>query len=109
MAQPRRKSDHYEEDHTPERGISLHRRGLNGHTKWVVGVVSTAIVSALAFLLVQDRNGFERRLIAVEAATLEMTRYQSAHGAESAVRWDEIKRSLEEIKADLKEVKRQKR
>jgi len=108
MAPPRRREDSEKHDYRRLRG------GLqNGHTKWVVGVVSAGIVTALGWLLVNDRTGFDRRLIAVEAhvvAVETLTRTtqaaQQAHVMQATARWEEILRRLSEIQADVKEVKR---
>jgi len=108
MAPSRRRTDDTEDDYRKLRGGGP----FNGHTKWVVGVVSAGIVTVLGWLLANDRNGFDRRLNAVEAhvvAVETLTRTtqasQQSHDLQSEARWDEIKRTLSEIKADVKEVK----
>lgn len=102
MASPRRESDSALEDHRSQRGGG----GLNGHTKWVVGVVSTAIVASLGWFVVTDRSGVERRLLANEILAISTAQAQRAYEAKSDARWEEIQRTLQEIKLDVKEVKR---
>ena len=82
---------------------------FNGHTKWVVGVVSTALVSALAFLLVQDRAGFDRRLINVEDLARVTAGGLQAHEARASAQYEEIKKALERIENHVEEVRKQRR
>lgn len=109
MGSPRRQTDSEEEDYTSHRGGRL----LNGHTRWVIGAVSAGILSLSAFLLVNDRNGIEKRLENAERRddTFQVTlqqalQVQAATNAETQARWGEIQRTLLELKADLKEIKR---
>lgn len=105
MASPRRQTDSEDDDYRKLRGGS---GPLNGHTRWVVGVVSTAIIGALAFLLVQDRNGIDRRLSAVEQLSMVTAQSMRAHEGESVARWDEIRRSLDRIEKDISTIKTRK-
>lgn len=104
MAPPRRRTDEEQEDYSRLRGGSP----FNGHTKWVVTVVSSAIVGALAFLLAADRNGIERRLTAVEQLAISTAQSQKVHESEGDARWEEIKRTLERIEADVRAFKTRK-
>ena len=100
MAPQRRKDD------DPEDAIDWAKlRGSDTHTRWLVGVASTAIVSALCWFAVQDRNSVERRLQALESVTTALGSTQAADRAEANARWAEIQRSLERIESDVRVVK----
>ena len=110
MAPPRRQTDDTEDDYRKLRGGA---GPINGHTRWVVRIVSAGIITALGWLLVNDRSSFERRQIAVEAhvvAVESLTRTtqaaQQAHEARAVGEWANISRRLDEIRDDLKEVKK---
>ena len=109
VASLRRDSDDERDDHRIERSGG----GLNGHTKWVVGVVSVGIVSALGWFAANDRQGFERRLQAVEAHVIAVDHLarqalatQQSQDLQSNARWEEVQRALARIESDVKEVKR---
>lgn len=103
MAPPRRSSDNEDEDYSRNR-----RAGgiFNGHTKWVVGVVSAGIVSALTFLIVLDRQAIDRRITALEQLTMQLARQQDAQAAEARARWEEIQRSLSRIETAVENGRR---
>lgn len=103
MAPPRRSSDNGEADHRADRRA---HGPFNGHTKWVVGVVSTAIISALTFLIGADRLSVDRRITALEQLTMQLARQQDARGAEADARWQEIQRSLQRIEAAVENGRR---
>lgn len=103
MAPPRRSSDNVEADHRPERQV---HGPFNGHTKWVVGVVSAGIVSALTFLVVADRQSIDRRITALEQLTMQLARNQDSQVAESRARWEEVQRSLQRIEAAVENGRR---
>jgi hypothetical protein len=90
MASPRRRDD---DDDADNRGLRRGSGPLNGHTKWIVSVASTALVSALAFLLVQDRAEINRRLTAVEQLAISTRQTQ----IEVMTRMAEVQRTLDRI------------
>lgn len=105
---PRRETDSGEEDFTSS------RRGDSSHTKWVIGIVSATIVSLAGWGIINDRNTVERRLEqldkrveAVETLALTAVSNQAIQAERSRVQWDEVQRTLAEIKIDLKDVKRE--
>jgi len=89
----KREDDPDDSDKWRERNV-----GPNGHTKWIVGVVGTAIISANAYLLVQDRAEIERRMLALEL----QAQTQSTSAAVTKEKLEGIQRTLEEIRQDLK-------
>lgn len=106
MAQPRRQTDDEEMD------FSRLRRGgsiLNGHTKWVVAVVSTGGVAALTWLVTQDRLRVERRLDEQQASIAVIMNRAESYTAKSDARWEEIQRSLVRIEDELKDGRKAKR
>ena len=48
----------HDEDITDEKPIAP----VDGYTRWIVGVVGSAILAALGFLAISDRNSVEERL-----------------------------------------------
>ena len=108
MGSPRRETDSGEEDFTSS------RRGESSHSKWVIGVISTVIVGLAGWGILNDRDGVDRqisqldkRIEAVEALALTTASNQAIQAERSRVQWDEVQRTLAEIKIDIKEVKRE--
>lgn len=111
MAPPRRSSDNEEADYRNDR-----RAGgpFNGHTKWIVGVVGGLIVTALVTLASRDRASIDReqtdqngRISKVESAVTNLAQLVVANSATDEAFRQEIRASLAEIKADIKDVKRE--
>ena len=110
VASLRRRTDSEEEDYRSARRSSP----FNGHVKWVVGTVGTVFVAALMALVARDRASIDRdqgvqdtRLTVVERAVTELATAQAADQATTIAFSGEVLRSLEELKADMKEVKRE--
>ena len=84
---PRRRStDPEDSDYTSNRGFF--NRTTNGHTRWVVGVVSAAIVSALAALLWADWTDIRTKIHNHELSIVVM------------------EKNIEQIKEDVTDIKR---
>jgi hypothetical protein len=111
MAPSRRREDPDDEDYRRLRGGLL-----NGHTKWVVRIVSTALVAGLGFFIARDRTGIEkeqelqdRRLVVLETSVTALVAAQAAAQAGSAAQWAEVLRRLGSIETDVKDIKRSSR
>ena len=109
MGHPRRQTDSDEDD------FRTARRGgpLNGHTKWIVTTVGALLVTALVALASRDRESIDKeqgvqngRLSSVELAVVNLAATQASAQATTQAFREEVLRSLAEIKADVKEVKR---
>jgi hypothetical protein len=108
MAPSRRQTDDEDAD-------NRHLRGgpFNGHTKWVVRIVSVALVASLGFLAVRDRNVNDkeqdlqnRRLNVLETSVTALVAAQAAAQAGSAAQWAEVLRRLGSIESDVKDIRR---
>lgn len=75
-------------------------KALNGHTRWVVTVVSTALVAALGTLALMDRAHIEQT--AVEA--LDRARSNETNIAVINSNLVQIQATLQEIKTAVKEI-----
>ena len=110
----RRASDDEGEDYRARRKtypVLVQR--LNGHTKWVVGAVSTAILAVAAWGIQSDHASIIKRIEAGEVERTELRsqlilvlRDRAVDAAESRQFREETQRTLAEIKIDVKEVKR---
>lgn len=92
------------------------RRGgpFNGHTKWIVGAVGTLIITALVAFASRDRAQIDReqvdqngRLSSLEKSVSALATTVAASNATTDAFREEVRMSVQEIKADLKEVKRE--
>ena len=70
MSPSRRHTDDEDTDHTSRR--RLVQLNLNGHTKWAVGIVSTAVVALAIWGVQADRKRVEDRLSEGKAERVEM-------------------------------------
>lgn len=110
MGTPRRASDNEGEDYSKARSGGP----FNGHTKWIVGAVGTLMLTALVTLAGRDRATIDReqgiqntRLDTIERLVGDLATNQAAQAASNGAFREEVLRSLGEIKADVKEVKRE--
>ena len=109
MAPPRRQTDDTEDDYRKLRGGGT----LNGHTKWVVGVMGTLLITALVALAARDRNGIDREQAAqnaqistIASSVSSLLATQAAARATSDAQWAEVNRRLQGIEDNVKDIKR---
>lgn len=93
MTPSRRKDDDSDEDFSGLRGVGL----PNGHTKWVIGVVSAAIVASLGYLLIRDRVGVDTQIQRLDSATLSLNVVTAQHEAQIQVLRAKQDRVLEDL------------
>lgn len=94
----RRSTDPDDADFSNKRELQLTLRPMNGHTKWVVGVVSMAIVAALGTLIGLDRAHLVRTS---EAALAKAT----ANDKSIVVLATDVKGQLLRLEEDVGEIK----
>lgn len=97
MASLRRRTDEDELDFGPVRGGG---GPFNGHTKWVVGVVSAAMVTMLGYLIVRDRVGVDTQIQRLDSTTLSLSMMTAEHEAQIQVLKAKQDRVLEDLKAN---------
>lgn len=107
MASPRRREDSEEEDYSKVRGGG---GPFNGHTKWIVGSVGTLILLGLTTLAARDRAAIDAQQLEsknrIQALEVAMSKLAEAQAANSEWRVF-INTTLQEIKADVKDVKKE--
>lgn len=109
MGLPRRKTDDEGVDNRSLRG------GLqNGHTRWIVRVVSTALVAGLGYYIIHDHERIDkdrdlqnRRLLVLETSVTSLVAAQAAAQGRGEAQWAEVLRRLGSIETDLKAVKQE--
>lgn len=96
--QARRSDDGAHENHIHERHIYVVKEE-NAHTKWVVRIVSAGIVAALGFFVLLDRSNIDTKAsVALQSSTVNASAISVL-----TVKLDNIQRTLEEIKVEVKE------
>lgn len=99
--EPRRSDDGSHENHMHERHVYVVREE-NSHTKWVVRIVSAGLVTALGAFVMLDRSNIDTKAsVALQASTVN-----SAAVTVLNVKLDAIQKTLDEIKAEVKEGRR---
>jgi gas vesicle protein len=101
VGQYRRHEDPPSEDYTRLRGRRP-RNGLDTLTKWIVGVVATAIVGSSAYLLVRDR-------LSIDVARGELSQrvdVTSALAANHEVQIQLIRQRQDRVLADLSAIQK---
>jgi len=97
LGDSRRSDDESGENHTKERHVYVVREST--HTKWVVGVVSAGIISALVFFAGLDRNNLDSKA----SAALQLSTTNAAAIRVLDVKLDGIQETLNEIKDEVKD------
>ena len=90
----RRQGDPDESDYSEDRRSARTFSPLNGHTKWVVGFVSIAIVAVLGFFMAEKSRQFD--------ATVELVSQHTTSLAVLSVKIDHVLSDVQEIKAAVK-------
>ena len=110
MASPQRRVEDDGQDYTRLRAGG---GPFNGHTKWVVTVVSAAMITALGYLIMRDRIGVDTQIQRLDSTTLSLSLMTAQHEAQIQVLKAKQDRVLEDLRANgvkldeiLKELRR---
>lgn len=110
MTPTRRRVDDDKQDYTRLRAGG---GPLNGHTKWIVTVVSAALITSLGYLIVRDRIGVDTQIQRLDSTTLSLSLSAAQHEAQIQVLKSKQDRVLEDLRSNgtkldevLKELRR---